>query len=159
MSGYNFNPVESCAAKTCKQSGGEESREPPKTPCLLTTALLVPVAWPVINPHRARKPGMKGTSSQALYPSSDLFLAHFSFVSFLWGLERLYKTGSKVCQHPSAHPKGSWGHWRQCYRDTGGNRNGPGRPQDGMCWHRIRGGMRCHHIHCCRKPSPVTDHY
>ena len=137
MSGYNFNPVESCAAKTCKQSGGEESREPPKTPCLLTTALLVPVAWPVINPHRARKPGMKGTSSQALYPSSDLFLAHFSFVSFLWGLERLYKTGSKVCQHPSAHPKGSWGHWRQCYRDTGGNRNGPGRPQDGMCWHAL----------------------
>ena len=44
MSGYSFNPVESCAAKTCKQSGREEGREPPETPCLLTTALLVPVA-------------------------------------------------------------------------------------------------------------------
>lgn len=83
MSGCSFNRVESCAAKTCKQSGGKEGREPPETPCLLTTASLVPVAWLVINPHRARKPGTKGTSSQALYPCSDLLLAHFSFVSFL----------------------------------------------------------------------------
>lgn len=38
----NFNPVESCAAKTCKQSGGEEGREPNKTPCLLTAACCTP---------------------------------------------------------------------------------------------------------------------
>ena len=43
-SGYSFNRVESCSAKTCKQSGGKEGREPPETPCLLTTASLVPVA-------------------------------------------------------------------------------------------------------------------
>ena len=79
-----LNPV--LPKHASSQVGGKEGREPPETPCLLTTASLVPVAWLVINPHRARKPGTKGTSSQALYPSSDLVLAHFSFMSFLWGL-------------------------------------------------------------------------
>lgn len=115
--------------KRASSAGGEEGQEPPATLSLLTIALPVPVAWTVISPHRARKPGMKGISLWAPYPCSDLFLVLFSFLSSLWGFERLRKTASKVHRHPLACPRGSWGHSRLLWGD---------RQKSKQTWHPLR---------------------